>query len=90
MKWETFRKQAMIIILSCFVFFVIKTEEPSHSFDISNSYIENSVKETGAINAATAIYLDYRVYDSLFESLLLLICAVGIHHFNKEEKEGGH
>ena len=35
----------------------------------------------GADNAVAAIYLNYRLYDTLFEALLLLIAIVGIIHF---------
>lgn len=43
--------------------------------------IENFEEDTGADNAVAAIYLNYRVYDTLFEALLLLIAIVGIIHF---------
>ncbi|WP_132281438.1 hypothetical protein [Natranaerovirga hydrolytica] len=88
MKWETFRKLIFIITIVSIIVFIKQTEEPVHEFEIAAHYLEESYTETGAINAATAIYLDYRVYDSLFESLLLLVSAVGIYHFNKEENHG--
>ncbi len=43
--------------------------------------LANFEAETGARNAVAAIYLTYRVYDTLFEALLLLIAIIGIMHF---------
>lgn len=49
--------------------------------DVPDYVIENFESDTGAGNAVAAIYLNYRVYDTLFEALLLLIAIVGIIHF---------
>lgn len=43
--------------------------------------LESFQQDTGAANAVAAIYLNYRVYDTLFEALLLLIAIVAIIHF---------
>ncbi len=39
----------------------------------SNAYLD-----TGSLNAVTAIYLDYRLFDSIFEAGILLIAVAGI------------
>jgi multicomponent Na+:H+ antiporter subunit B len=39
----------------------------------SNAYLD-----TGSLNAVTAIYLDYRLFDSIFEAGILLIAVSGI------------
>lgn len=49
--------------------------------ELREYFVENFEAETGAENAVAAIYLNYRVYDTLFEALLLLIAIVGIIHF---------
>ena len=54
-------------------------EEPSRYI------LDNFVEDTGAQNAVAAIYLSYRVYDTVFEALLLLIAIVGIMHFFRVE-----
>ena len=51
------------------------------SVDIPTYVLDNFEQQTGARNAVAAIYLNYRVYDTLFEALLLLIAIVGIIHF---------
>lgn len=41
-------------------------------------YIRFFQSDTGAVNAVTSIYLDYRVFDTLFEALLLLIGVTAV------------
>ncbi len=48
-------------------------------------YQNNHFVETGANNIVTAIYLNYRVYDTLFEALTLLVSVLGIIHFSRHE-----
>ncbi len=40
------------------------------------------LSDTGARNAVTAIYLNYRVFDTLFEALLLLFGVVAVIYFS--------
>ncbi len=44
--------------------------------------LENGTAETGAENLVTAIYLDFRIFDTLFEALLLLVSVMGIKQFS--------
>lgn len=53
----------------------------SGNTELAEYYIMRYATDTGAGNAVAAIYLNYRVYDTLFEALLLLIAIVGIMHF---------
>ncbi|MDD3867633.1 MAG: DUF4040 domain-containing protein [Clostridia bacterium] len=43
--------------------------------------------DTGAGNAVAAIYLNYRVYDTLFETLTLLISVLGVVHLSRYAEE---
>lgn len=53
-----------------------------------NYYIENALEETGAKNIVSAIYMDYRLFDSIFEAGILLITATAIIFMtNKDEKD---
>ncbi len=51
-------------------------------------YKENALAQTGAQNAVTAIYLSYRVYDTIFEALTLLIGVIGIIYCSRYEGGG--
>jgi multisubunit Na+/H+ antiporter MnhB subunit len=66
------------------------THPGERSTELAEYFIENYQEDTGAGNAVAAIYLNYRVYDTLFEALLLLVAIVGIMHFfrgRRQEKQ---
>lgn len=47
-------------------------------------YLMNVLQgESGSENIVTAVYLQTRVFDTLFETLLLLVSIVGVLHFSK-------
>lgn len=43
--------------------------------------IENFEDDCGTTNAVTAILLDYRMYDTMFEVLILLTAIIGMKQF---------
>lgn len=46
---------------------------------IAKDYIaQNHAQDTSAQNAVTAVYLNYRYWDTLFESLILLVSALAV------------
>lgn len=53
------------------------------SNDLHEYYRLNYISDTGAENAVTAIYLNYRVYDTIFEALMLLISVFAIIYFSR-------
>ncbi len=58
--------------------------------DVSNTvladlYIQKAQANSQVQNIVTAIYLDYRVFDTIFEALLLLIAVIAIFQFIKLE-----
>lgn len=40
--------------------------------------VENGVEDTGAVNLVTAIYLGYRAYDTLGETIVLMMAVSGV------------
>jgi multisubunit Na+/H+ antiporter MnhB subunit len=70
----------LILTLSSFLVLMVTHpgDEPASATDY---YLANYEEDTGAGNAVAAIYLNYRVYDTFFEALLLLVAIVGIIHF---------
>ncbi len=73
----------LVILVSIIVFLPAESHE-SH-LDLYNYVTENFHEETQADNAVTAIYLDYRMFDTLFETLLLLVSVIGIIYFSRHE-----
>ncbi len=39
--------------------------------------------QTRAQNAVASIYLNYRIFDTIFETLMLLVSVIGVIHFSK-------
>jgi multicomponent Na+:H+ antiporter subunit B len=49
---------------------------------IKDQYISSFSLEVGGENAVTAIYLGYRLYDTLFEALMLMVSVAAIIHLS--------
>ncbi len=52
--------------------------------------LENYVPQTGAQNSVASIYLNYRVFDTIFEALMLLVSVMGVIHFSRHEHGDEH
>ena len=49
------------------------------------SYLSSFSADIGGENAVTAIYLGYRMYDTVFEALMLLVSIVAVMHLSRHE-----
>lgn len=49
---------------------------------IADFYLENFTADTHTQNAVAAIYLNYRVFDSIFETLILLVSVSAVINFS--------
>ena len=54
--------------------------------ELRDMYLLNFMTDIGGQNAVTSIYLGYRVYDTLFEALLLVMAVVAVIHLSWYEK----
>lgn len=65
-------------------------DNPIHN-QVSERYINNSLDDTGVSNMVTSIVLDYRAYDTMFETIVLftatLAVIITLKSFEKEEEE---
>lgn len=50
---------------------------PANNY-VSHRYIDQGVKDTGAINLITGIILDYRAFDTFGESTVLFAAAISV------------
>ncbi len=60
---------------------------PTLNVEMFTYYTENFIQDTGAYNAVAAILLNYRLFDTLFEALMLLISVIGIIYFSRHGGE---
>ncbi|GAA0179350.1 hypothetical protein SH2C18_22380 [Clostridium sediminicola] len=74
-----------IIIIASVTLYLYYRSMESFPNEIVNYYLNNALKDTGAENVVTAIYLNYRLYDTFFEALMLLISVIGIIHFSRHD-----
>ena len=66
-----------IALFFLFMHFVPTMEVNTHLKDL---YIAHAAEDVGGTNVIGAIYLGYRVYDTLFEALVLVISVVAVIH----------
>ena len=70
----------VLLLVALFLFMLLDggNETPS---GIREHMVESGSGETGAINLVTGIYLGYRAFDTLGETLVLLIAVSGVLFF---------
>ncbi len=76
----------LISLLIVFSLASFEALENSNSFS-KDFYIQNTYKDTGSKNLVTGIYLDYRLFDSIFEASILLVSVTGIIFMSKRDDE---
>ena len=54
--------------------------------DLKDYYVQNGVEETGSVNLVSSIYLGYRAFDTLGESVVLFLAVIGIITIQGEKK----
>lgn len=79
----TQRKKGLFLILIVgggllFGYWLMGVPGPSPLFDAVRA---RGLLETGAKNLVAAIYLNYRLFDTLLEALLLLVSVIGVSQF---------
>lgn len=85
-------RTAVGFFLLFFVIFVIfygqqdwfGTEYPA-SVSIREYYLTHAAADTGAENAVTAVYLDYRLFATLFETMLLFCSVIAVFYFSRHQ-----
>ncbi|MDO5707850.1 MAG: MnhB domain-containing protein [Andreesenia angusta] len=77
---------AVIIFIAFLIFSYIYIDSANtSSTELADLYINNAQANSQVQNIVTAIYLDYRIFDTIFEALLLLIAVIAIFQFIKLE-----
>ena len=68
-----------VALLALFIYFI--PDSPVSTY-VKDKYLEGFMRDVGGENTVTAIYLGYRMYDTLFEALMLLVSVVGVAHMS--------
>ena len=77
----------LMLIMAALLIFSLDLEYGNpKNMDYANYYIVHGIYDTGAINLVTAIYLDYRAYDTLIETIVLFTAVIGVTFFLRKEK----
>jgi multicomponent Na+:H+ antiporter subunit B len=74
----------LILVLLAPEFIDLLSDYNSFSYDY---FTVNTLSEIGSKNVVTGIYLDYRLFDSLFEAGILFVVAAAILFMGKEDKK---
>ncbi len=67
--------------------FAVSQEASTYNKTSYTHYVEKSLIETGSHNYLTAIYLNYRLFDTVFEATLLFVTTAGVLYMGKKDEE---
>ena len=93
-KWLSKIVLPLLFTILLFVLFVYYMPDEVVSTYLKEQYVSKFMKDVGGQNAVTAIYLGYRVYDTLFEALILVVSVVAVSYMSwsaeTQVKDGRH
>ena len=69
--------EVLVLLLTAFFLYQGLRGQHPESSEVREYIIENGSEETGALNLVTSIYLGYRAFDTLGETIVLLIAVSG-------------
>lgn len=64
-------------------------DAPAYS-EVSQYYLDNAVEDTGATNVISAILADYRLFDTLGETIVLFASIVAVVSALRKKKEDAY
>ena len=73
---------ALCFTAALFFLFVFFTPGGEAASPLKSPYLTLFPRDVGGENAVTAIYLGYRLYDTIFEALMLLVSVVAVVHLS--------
>jgi len=92
-KVEPEKRKSIVKILlpiaftvAVFGLFIYVVPSEQAAFDLPGMYISRFMYEVGGENAVTAVLLDYRIYDTLFEALIIVVGVVAVIHLSYKKK----
>jgi len=85
-KWKRYLAPLGFTVLLGGLFFYFLPNGEANVY-LKEQYLSLFMYEVGGENAVTAIYLGYRVYDTLFEALVLIISVIAVSHMSYSGEE---
>ncbi len=86
----------LLVLLSAFTVFNVVIELPTYGEkdnpihnEVYRRYIDEQMEDTGIPNMVTSIVLDYRAYDTMFETIVLFAAVTAVAVALKATKKGG-
>lgn len=67
----------VLLLVGGFMFLALRGSHPAET-PVKTFMVENATEQTGALNVVTAIYLGYRAFDTLGETIVLLLAVSGV------------
>lgn len=77
-KWITYMRVAFAILGVCLTLFLMLNFTEKAGTPLKDFYTNDFIKQTGAQNAVAGIYLNYRMFDTIFEALMLLVSVMEV------------
>lgn len=75
------------VLVACFCTLLMMTfEYRGARKEAGAAYIERGTIDTGAANLVSAIYLNYRLFDTLFEILVFSVAVLGVRFYLAQQK----
>ena len=69
---------ALLLCVGVLCFLLVAREGVAQ--DIVRTYVRtHGTQDTGALNLVTAIYLGYRAFDTLGETIVLILAVIGVN-----------
>ncbi len=87
------KKIKYVSFFTCTTFLVVKLIESFNLLLIDENMfryqgqLQQIYNEVYSLNLVTGIYLDYRLYDSIFEATILFVVATGIIFMVRKDEE---
>lgn len=79
-----------VLLIICIITIVITTVIIFNDRTISENHSakwENAFEDTASKNMVTAIYLDYRLFDTYIEAVILFVAVGGIIFMSKKDQD---
>lgn len=80
------KKISILILIFLFVFTILLVDLKEMNYSSKEYYLENTLDEVYSRNIVTGIYLDYRLFDSIFEAGILLVSVAGVIFMAKKDE----